>query len=83
MMILRKDQLESSLREEQQLIKDGRLKETNPLDESEPFQRLCYACRTGDLKGSQEAITQGANINAKDKYDYTPLTLVCLILENV
>ena len=75
-MVWRKDQLERSLIEEQQLIKDGQLKENSPLDESELFQKLCYACRKGDLKTSQEAIIDGVNINAKDKYDCTPLILV-------
>ena len=80
-MILRKDQLESSLHEEQKLIKDGRLKEAHPHDETELFQRLCEACRRGDLKTSQEALTEGANINAKDRYDSTPITLVGLFPE--
>ena len=75
-MILRKDQLEASLHEETQLIQDGRLKEDNPLDLSETFRRLCEACRRGDLKEAQEAITEGANINARDQFDYTPLILV-------
>lgn len=75
-MILRKDQLEASLHEEKKLIESGRLKEDNPLDVSEAFHRLCEACRRGDLKSCQEAITEGANLNARDEYDYTPLILV-------
>ena len=75
-MILRKDQIEASLLEENKLIKDGRLKEDNPLDVSENFRKLCEACRRGDLKVCQEMITEGANINARDKFDYTPLILV-------
>ena len=75
-MILRKDQLEASLHEEKKLIESGRLKEDNPLDVSEAFHRLCEACRRGDLKTCQEAITEGANLNARDEYDYTPLILV-------
>ena len=75
-VILRKDQIEASLLEENKLIKDGRLKEDNPLDVSENFWKLCEACRRGDLKVSQEMITEGANINARDKFDYTPLILV-------
>lgn len=75
-MVLRKDQLEASLHEEKKLIEDGRLKEDNPLDLSESFCRLCEACRRGDLKVCQEMITEGANINARDQFDYTPLILV-------
>ena len=75
-MVLRKDQLEASLHEEKKLIEDGRLKEDSPLDLSESFGKLCEACRRGDLKGCQEAITEGANINARDRFDYTPLILV-------
>jgi hypothetical protein len=65
-----------SLHEEKKLIENGVLKEDNPLDNSENFHRLCEACRRGDLKVCQEMITQGANINAKDLFDYTPLILV-------
>ena len=75
-MVLRKDQLEASLHEEKKLIKDGRLKEDSPLDFSECFTTLCDACRRGDLKVCQEMITDGANINARDAFDYTPLILV-------
>ena len=75
-MILRKDQLEASLHEEQKLIEDGRLKEDSPLDLSEPFGLLCDACRRGDLKACQELISEGVNINARDQFDYTPLILV-------
>ena len=75
-MILRKDQIEASLQEEQRLIEDGKLKEDNPLDDSEMFIKLCEACRRGDLKTCQEMITGGANINARDHFDYTPLILV-------
>lgn len=76
--LLRKDQLERSLHDEKKLIEEGILKEDNPLDFSENFQRLCAACRRGDLKVCQEMIQEGANINAKDQYDYTPLILVSL-----
>ena len=74
--LLRKDQLEASLRNEKKLIEDGVLKEDNPLDISEGFRKLCEACRRGDLKVCQEMITGGANINARDQYDYTPLIFV-------
>ena len=74
--VLRKDQLEISLHNEQKLIKEGTIKDDNPLDLSEPFRELCNACRKGDLKVCQEKITEGVNINARDPYDYTPLILV-------
>ena len=74
--LLRKDQLEESLREEKKLIENGRLKEDNPLDLSEGFTKLCEACRRGDLKLCQEKITAGVNINARDRFDYSPLILV-------
>ncbi|KAL9013682.1 MAG: hypothetical protein Q9173_001630 [Seirophora scorigena] len=77
-MLLRKDQLEASLHEEKKLIEDGRLKEDNPLDLSEGFQKLCEACRRGDLKLCQEMITEGTNINARDRFDYSPLILASL-----
>ena len=75
-MVFRKDQLEASLHEEKKLIEDGRLKEDNPLDVSESFTKFCEACRRGDLKSCQERITEGVNINARDRFDYTPLILV-------
>lgn len=75
-MVLRKDQIEAVLQEEKKLIEDGKLKEDNPLDDSETFINLCEACRRGDLKTCQETITEGVNINAKDAKDYTPLILV-------
>ena len=74
--VLRKDQLERSLHDEKKLIEQGILREDNPLDFSEDFQKLCDACRQGDLKVCQQMIQAGANINAKDQYDYTPLILV-------
>lgn len=75
-MVLRKDQLELQLKDEHQLIATGVLREDSPLDVSPEFQKLCDACRVGDLKGCQEAIAVGANINARDYFDYTPLILV-------
>jgi ankyrin repeat protein len=74
--VLRKDQLEISLHNEKKLIKEGTIKDDNPLDLSEPFRELCSACRKGDLKVCQEKITEGVNVNARDLYDYTPLILV-------
>ncbi|KAJ5887497.1 hypothetical protein N7495_007538 [Penicillium taxi] len=76
--ILRKDQLEISLHNEKKLIKEGAIKDDNPLDLSEPFRELCSACRKGDLKVCQEKITEGVNVNARDPYDYTPLILASL-----
>ncbi|KAJ5825305.1 hypothetical protein N7474_002443 [Penicillium riverlandense] len=76
--VLRKDQLELSLHNEKKLIKEGTIKDDNPLDLSEPFRELCGACRKGDLKVCQEKITEGVNVNARDPYDYTPLILASL-----
>ena len=75
--LLRKDQLEQSLRHEKQLIADGVLKEDNPLDRSSVFEAFCMVCRGGDMKTCQEMIGTGrVNINARDEFDYTPLILV-------
>ncbi|KAL2003533.1 hypothetical protein VTN02DRAFT_3423 [Thermoascus thermophilus] len=76
--MLRKDQLEVSFHNEKKLIKEGALKDDNPLDLSEPFRVLCDACRKGDLKVCQEKISEGVNINARDIFDYTPLILASL-----
>jgi hypothetical protein len=35
------------------------------------------ACRRGDLRRCQELISDGVNINGKDRFDYTPLIIVC------
>ena len=75
-MVLRKDQLEVQLKDEHQLIESGILRDESPLDLSPEFQKLCDACRVGDLKGCQEAIIGGVNINSRDIFDYTPLILV-------
>lgn len=75
-MVLRKDELEVQLKDEHQLIRDGVLRDDSPLDTSEEYRLLCEACRVGDLKGCQEAIATGVNINARDLFDYTPLILV-------
>lgn len=74
--VLRKDQLEVSLHNEKKLIKEGTIKDDNPLDLSQSFEDFCNACRKGDLKVCQEKITEGVNVNARDPYDYTPLILV-------
>lgn len=75
-MVLRKDELEIQLKDEHQLIKDGVLRDDSPLDTSDDFNRLCDACRRGDLKDCHEMIAGGVNINARDIFDYTPLILV-------
>ncbi len=77
-MVLRKDEIEAALHAEAQEISAGRLKEDNPLDVSEEFRVFCEACRRGDLKVCQEKIQDGVNINARDRFDYTPLILVSL-----
>jgi len=74
-MVLRKDEIERALHEENQAILAGRLKEDNPLDLTDSFRIFCEACRRGDLKVCQEKITEGVNINARDQFDYTPLIL--------
>ncbi|KAI9732017.1 MAG: hypothetical protein M1818_007612 [Claussenomyces sp. TS43310] len=75
-MVLRKDELEIQLKDENKLIRDGVLRDDSPLDTSEEFRSLCDSCRKGDLKGCQEMIATGVNINARDQFDYTPLILV-------
>jgi len=75
-MVLKKHEIEAALHAEAQAISAGKLKEDNPLDLSESFRIFCEACRRGDLKVCQEKITEGVNINARDKFDYTPLILV-------
>lgn len=75
-MVVPKYELEAALHEENQAIRAGRLKEDNPLDLSDDFRLLCDACRRGDLKLCQEQLSKGANINARDQFDYTPLILV-------
>lgn len=84
MGLFKKADIEASLQEEQKMIQEGKLKEDNPLDLSESFRRLCEACRNGDLKVCQEMINEGANINARDQFDYTPLILViCLLPDSI
>jgi ankyrin repeat/BTB/POZ domain-containing protein 1 len=78
-IVLRKDQIEAALHAEHQAISAGKLKEDNPLDLTEDFRLLCDACRRGDLKVCQEKITEGVNINARDKFDYTPLICVSIL----
>ncbi|KAF2149638.1 hypothetical protein K461DRAFT_297089 [Myriangium duriaei CBS 260.36] len=77
-MVLKKYEIEQALHAEKQDIAAGRLKEDNPLDLSESFRIFCEACRRGDLKVCQEKIAEGVNLNARDRYDYTPLILASL-----
>ena len=77
-MVLPKHELEQALVEENRAISAGILKEDNPLDFSDDFRVLCEACRRGDLKLVHEKISQGVNINAKDRFDFPPLILVII-----
>jgi hypothetical protein len=76
MDVKKKHEIEAALAMEAQAISSGQLKEENPLDLSDDFRLFCEACRRGDLKVCQEMISTGVNINARDKFDYTPLILV-------
>ncbi|EDU48295.1 ankyrin repeat and BTB POZ domain-containing protein 1 [Pyrenophora tritici-repentis] len=78
MDVKKKYEIEAALATEAQAISAGQLKEENPLDVSEDFSLFCEACRRGDLKVCQEMISTGVNINARDKFDYTPLILASL-----
>lgn len=81
-MVLRKDQLELKLKDDEQLIRQGVLRNEHPFDDSPEFHEFIQACRRGDLKHCQELISGGVNINGKDRYDYTPLIIVCDVLES-
>lgn len=74
--ILKKYELEAKLKDEHQLIASGVLRDENPLDQSSDFTKFLHACRMGDLKTCQELISNGVNINGKDRFDYTPLIIV-------
>ena len=75
-MVLKKFELEGALAQENLMIKSGVLRDENPLDTSDEFNEFLLACRHGDLRKCQELISQGVNINGKDKFDYTPLIIV-------
>ncbi|KAG8422086.1 hypothetical protein J3459_010672 [Metarhizium acridum] len=77
-MVLRKHELEGKLGEESAMIKSGVLRDENPLDQSDEFNEFLLACRHGDLRKCQELISQGVNINGKDRFDYTPLIIASL-----
>lgn len=76
MDVKKKHEIEAALAQEAQAISLGLLKDENPLDVSDEFRLFCEACRRGDLKVCQEMISTGVNINARDRFDYTPLILV-------
>lgn len=76
MDVKKKHEIEAALATEAQAVSAGQLKEENPLDLSDEFRTFCEACRRGDLKVCQEMISSGVNLNARDKFDYTPLILV-------
>lgn len=80
---IRKDQLEAKIKEEKELIRNGELREENPLDLSPEFEEFLQACRRGDLKRCQEMISSGININGKDQFDYTPLIIVSLPITTI
>ena len=76
-MVLSKHEIESALRSEHQEIAAGRLRDENPLDDSEDFELLCQGCRSGDLPLCHDMIAAGrVNINSRNDFDYTPLILV-------
>ncbi|TWU72989.1 hypothetical protein ED733_004485 [Metarhizium rileyi] len=77
-MVLRKHELEGKLGEESAMISSGVLRDENPLDQSDDFNQFLLACRHGDLRKCQEFISQGVNINGKDRFDYTPLIIASL-----
>lgn len=79
-MVLSKPQLEVALKSEHELIESGIIRDDAPLDTSPEFQALCDASRRGDLRACQECIAQGVNVNARDRFDYTPLILVSGVL---
>ncbi|GAO16084.1 hypothetical protein UVI_02054250 [Ustilaginoidea virens] len=80
-MVLPKHELEGKLGEETALIESSALRDENPLEESDEFNQLILTCRKGDLRRCQELISQGVNINAKDRFDCTPLIIVSALAE--
>lgn len=77
-MALRKHEIEVRLKDDLELVRSGVLREETPLDTSDEFNELLQACRRGDLKRTQELISEGVNLNGKDKFDYTPLIIVSI-----
>lgn len=70
--------LQSQLIDERQLIKDGKLKDENPLEDSAAFIALCNACRKGDARGVMAELNRGVNVNGRDNFDSSPLQLASL-----
>ncbi|KAG6100077.1 hypothetical protein E4U30_005442 [Claviceps sp. LM220 group G6] len=60
------------------LAQTHKLRDANPLDQSDEFKAFILACRHGDLPKCQEYINRGVNINGRDSFDYTPLILASL-----
>ncbi|KAG5934052.1 hypothetical protein E4U53_000779 [Claviceps sorghi] len=60
------------------LAQTHKLRDANPLDQSDEFKAFLLACRLGDLPRCQECISQGVNINGRDSFDYTPLIIASL-----
>ncbi|KAG6146193.1 hypothetical protein E4U28_000984 [Claviceps purpurea] len=60
------------------LAETHKLRDANPLDQSDEFKAFILACRHGDLPKCQEYINRGVNINGRDSFDYTPLILASL-----
>ncbi|KAG5927379.1 hypothetical protein E4U42_002322 [Claviceps africana] len=60
------------------LAQTHKLRDANPLDQSDEFKAFLLACRLGDLPRCQECISQGVNINGRDNFDYTPLIIASL-----
>ncbi|KAK4195388.1 hypothetical protein QBC40DRAFT_352545 [Triangularia verruculosa] len=77
-MVIRKFELEAKLKDDNQLIQTGVLRNEHPFETSPEFHDFLLACRRGDLKRCQELISEGVNINGKDAYDYTPLIIASL-----
>ncbi|KAH6630396.1 hypothetical protein B0J18DRAFT_421070 [Chaetomium sp. MPI-SDFR-AT-0129] len=75
---IHKFELEAKLKDDNQLIRTGVLRNEHPFDTSDEFADFLQACRRGDLKSCQELISAGVNINAKDQFDYTPLVIASL-----
>ena len=82
-MVTRGNGLGAKTENDVALHQSGVLRAENPLDSSEAFNELLEACRKGDLKRTQELISAGVNLNAVDRFDYTPLILVSLCSRNI
>ncbi|CCE64733.1 hypothetical protein TPHA_0I02290 [Tetrapisispora phaffii CBS 4417] len=47
-------------------------------DNKKDFEKLCFACRTGDVDIIESLISNGVNLNSVDKFDNSPLFLASL-----